>query len=163
LAAGDYRAVVESELGDPTTISALVRAAVPAVLVAFSDACGAAAEIPATGGLFQGNTANAANDYTASCDVGGTHGAPDQLLHLKLDGPRRVVLDATGSQYSTIVDLRSGATCPGTEVSGGCSSGDVTGGSFVDLTLGAGDYWIQMDGFEGDSGPWTLDVYVGPG
>jgi hypothetical protein len=33
--------------------------------------------------------------------------------------------------------------------------------SFLDLTLDAGAYWIQVDGYGGDSGARVLDVRVG--
>jgi hypothetical protein len=162
VAAGEYRVVVESALGSPSTVTAFVRPAAAPVLVPFSDACDAPAEIPATGGAFQGNTANAADDWTASCDVGGTGGSPDQMLHLRLAAPSRVVLDARGSAYSEILDIRTGATCPGDEVKGGCSAGYMRDRSFLDLLLPAGDYWIQIDGYQGASGAWKLDVYVTP-
>jgi hypothetical protein len=160
--AGVYHAVVESELGQPVTITALVRAATAPVLVPFADACADAAEVPADGGFFQGNTANATDDFTASCDLGGSRGSPDQLLHLRLDSPRRVVVDARGSQYTTLLDVRTGTTCPGDEVTGGCSAGFTSDRSYVDLSLPAGDYWIQIDGYDDDSGPWDLEVFVGP-
>jgi hypothetical protein len=159
--AGDYRVVVESENGAPTGVTAFVRNATSAVLVPFADGCDAPGELPSAGGLFEGNTANATDDFTASCGVGGD-GAPDQLLHLHLDSPRRVVLDARGSGYTTIVDVRGGTACPGSEITGGCSAGYAAGGSYVDLALDAGDYWVQVDGYSGESGPWMLDVYSVP-
>ncbi|HEX4336663.1 MAG TPA: putative metal-binding motif-containing protein [Polyangiaceae bacterium] len=161
VAPGDYRVDVESELGLPTSVTALVRPAAPAVLVPFSDDCaGTPTEIPAVGALFQGNTSNAADDYSASCDVGGSGGARDQMLHLHLDEAHRVVLDARGSGYALIVDVRQGATCPGQEMTSACSAGYVRDRSFLDLTLDPGDYWVQIDGYDGASGPWVLDVYV---
>jgi hypothetical protein len=160
--AGDYRVVVESDVGSPATLTAFARPLQPAVLVPFSDACDAVTEVPASGGLFQGNTANASDDFTASCDAGGAGGAPDQLLHLHLDERRRVVLDGKGSAFAVIFDVRSGPTCPGEEVANGCSAGYVRDRSFLDLTLPAGDYYIQVDGYQGASGAWTLDAYLAP-
>jgi len=163
VAAGAYRVVVESELGLPTGVTAFVRPVSDALLVPFSDSCSdAPADIPAQGGRLQGNTANASDDYTASCDVGGSSGAGDQMLHLHLDGASRVVLDARGSAYAVIVDVRSGATCPGDELPGACSAGYVHDRSFLDLSLLPGDYWVQIDGYAGSSGAWVLDVYVSP-
>lgn len=157
---GEYRVVVESSAGDPVSVTALVRAASPDVLVPFSDRCATATEIPATGGSFQGNTANAGDDYSAGCDAAGGSGAPDQMLHLRLDAPRRVVLDGKGSAYSAIFDVRRGPDCPGVEVTNGCSAGYVRDRAYLDLSLEAGEYWIQVDGYDGSSGPWSLDVYV---
>jgi hypothetical protein len=162
--AGDYRVVLESALGAPTALTAFVREASDAILVPFSDSCaGAPTQIPPGGARLSGNTANATDDYTASCDVGGSGGARDQMLHLRLDQPSRVVLDARGSTYAVIVDVRSGPTCPGDEMPLSCSAGYVADRSYLDLTLAAADYWVQIDGYDGASGSWVLDVYVVPG
>jgi hypothetical protein len=162
VAAGEYRVVIESELASPTSVTALVRPSSPPSLVAFADACDGAQPIAGTGGFFKGNTANAADDFMASCDVGGGSGAPDQLLTLHLDSPSRVVLDARGSAYAVIVDVRAGVTCPGEEVSKGCSAGYVRDRSFLDLDLPGGDYWVQIDGYAGASGEWALDMFIAP-
>jgi hypothetical protein len=163
VAPGDYRVIVESQLGSRESVTAFVRAASDTVLVPFSDSCDTSpAEIPAAGARLSGNTANASDDYTASCDVGGSGGARDQMLHLHLDERSRVVLDARGSAFAEIVDVRSGATCPGEEMPFSCSAGYVRDRSFLDLTLAPGDYWVQIDGYDGASGSWVLDVYVAP-
>jgi hypothetical protein len=162
LPAGEYRLIVESEQASPVGVTAFVRPASAATLVPFSDGCADATEIPSIGGRFHGNTANVAHDFTASCDVGGSDPSPDQLLHLALSETRRVVLDAGASAFGAIIDVRSGATCPGQEVPMGCSAGYVRGGAFIDTVLPAGEYWVQMDGYGGDSGVWVLDVFVAP-
>jgi hypothetical protein len=157
---GDYRVVVESDGGEPVSITAFVRPSSPVVLVPFSDRCDTATEIPPIGGTFKGNTANVTDDYTASCDVGGGKRAPDQMLHLHLDEPRRVVLNGKGSAYAAIIDVRLGPSCPGVEVTQGCSAGYYRERGYLDLNLDAGDYWVQVDGYQGGSGAWVLDVYV---
>jgi hypothetical protein len=159
---GSVLVVSESEQANPTQLTALVRAASPPVLVAFADDCDQAVEIPATGGFFQGNTSNAAADYEAGCDVGGrdTDGARDQMLRLRLEDTRRVVLDMQGSGYRTLLSVRRGPECPGLEVVGGCAAGYVADRSFLDLVLGPGEYFVQVDGYSGDSGAWFLDVFV---
>ena len=127
-----------------------------------TDACADVHVIPPTGGFFQGNTANATPNFSAGCDQGGVQGpgAPDQLLELTLAATKRVVLDMSGSGYNTILDVRSGPGCPGTEVPMACAVGYGQGRSYLDLTLGAGTYYLQIDGYELDSGPWFLDVRV---
>ncbi|HEY0463759.1 MAG TPA: hypothetical protein VGC79_06100, partial [Polyangiaceae bacterium] len=164
VAPGSYRAVVESALGSPMTLTAFTRKAVPASLVAFADDCSAAFEIPAVGGRFKGNTANQHADFSAGCDLGNQvkNGAPDQLLHLRLETKSRVVLDMAGSAYSTMLSVRSGATCPGTELPLACAAGQASSRSFLDLELESGDYYVQVDGYAADSGAWSLDVYVTP-
>ena len=160
--AGEYRVVVESSQGQPVQATALVRPATPVTLVPFSDACADALDIPATGGLFQGNTANATADFNAGCDMGNQPqgGANDQLLRLTLAKSQRVVFDMSGSGYDTLLDVRKGPACPGKEIVNGCAVGYAPYRSFVDLTLDAGIYYVQLDGFNGASGPWFLDVHV---
>ena len=106
-------------------------------------------------------TANASADYDAGCDLGaGTPGgAPDQMLHLSLATKKRVVFDMKGSSYNTLLDIRRGPSCPGQEVLNGCAAGYVNDKSYLDLTLDPGDYYVQVDGYAGDSGSWVLDVY----
>ena len=99
---------------------------------------------------------------------------PKTDLHVHLDGSlrlatildlaqkQRVVFDMMGSVYTTILDVRNGATCPSTEVPGACFAGFGAGKSFVDVTLDAGTYWVQVDGYGGDRGLWNLDMRVLP-
>jgi len=56
--------------------------------------------------------------------------------------------------------VRKGPSCPGTEVAQGCAVGYNPGRSFLDLDLEAGVYFIQIDGYAMDAGPWFLDVRV---
>ncbi|HKO53507.1 MAG TPA: MopE-related protein [Polyangiaceae bacterium] len=163
--AGTYRAVLESTLASPTTLTAFTRRATPAMLVTFADDCSAPFEIPAAGGRFTGNTGNLHADFSAGCDLPNQakNGAPDQLLHLRLENKSRVVLDMAGSKYNTTLSVRSGATCPGSELPLACAAGQAAGRSFLDLDLEGGDYYVQIDGYGAEqAGPWTLDVYVTP-
>ena len=162
--AGTYRAVVESALGSPATLTAFTRRATPATLVTFADDCSAPFEIPVTGGRFKGNTANQHADFSAGCDVGNQakNGASDQLGHLRLETKSRVVLDMGGSKYDTMLSVRSGPTCPGSELQLACAAGVTASRSFLDLELESGDYYVQIDGYGGDAGAWSLDVYVTP-
>ena len=41
-----------------------------------------------------------------------------------------------------------------------CAVGYYAQRSYLDLTLSAGTYFIQIDGYAGQSGPWLLDVRV---
>lgn len=164
VAAGTYRVVAESAAGAPVALTAFARKAAPAVLVPFADDCSAPFEIPETGGRFKGSTANAHADFSAGCDASnlGMFGAPDQLLHLALTQKSRVVLDMAGSTYQTMLSVRGGATCPGSELQLACAPGYQATRSFLDLELDRGDYYVQVDGYGGDSGSWALDVYVTP-
>lgn len=160
--AGSYRVVAESQQAQDVQLTAFVRDAVPPTLVPFADGCADAFPIPPAGGFFQGNTANATADFSAGCDQGGVGGggAKDQLLSLTLAAAKRVILDMSGSGYNTIVDVRKGPSCPGTEVTKACAVGYLAGRSYLDLTLDPGSYYIQIDGYILDEGPWFLDVRV---
>jgi hypothetical protein len=162
VAPGDYRVVSESTLGGATQLTAFVRDAISPVFVAFADDCSSAYRIPEGGGRFVGNTANASADQSAGCDLAGQSpaGAPDQLLSLNLSAPRRVILDMQGSEYATVLGVRRGPSCPGEEIDLGCAAGYAKERSFLDLRLGAGQYFVQIDGYSGASGAWSLDVHV---
>lgn len=164
LAAGDYQVVLKSARGAPVEVTALRRPAGVPSLVAFADTCEEAILIPPEGGFFQGNTANANADYAAGCDLGAqpAGGAADQMLRLVLPERRRVIFDMQGSGYQTLLNVRRGPDCPGTEVPRGCAAGYVPGRSYLDLELDAGEYFVQVDGYNRDSGPWYLDVFVAP-
>lgn len=162
VAAGDYRVVAESNLGQPAQVTAFVRDYAPATLVPFADDCAGAQIIPPDGGFFQGNTSNVSANFSAGCDQGGgpPNGAKDQLLVLTLDQTKRVVLDMQGSTYDTLLDVREGPSCPGTEVPLGCTIGVGQSKSFLDLTLDPGTYYVQIDGVGTATGAWMLDVHV---
>jgi hypothetical protein len=159
---GEYRVVAESTLGAAARLTAFVRESAPPVFVAFADDCASAQRIPETGGRFLGNTANANADDSAGCDLAGQPGggAPDQLLSLNLSAPRRVILDMQGSEYPTVLSVRRGPSCPGQEIDLGCAAGYARERSFLDLLLSAGQYFVQVDGYSGASGAWSLDVHV---
>lgn len=159
---GSYRVIAEAQRGQPVSVTALVRPAIPPTLVPFSDGCDDALEIPESGGFFQGNTSNAAADLDAGCDRAGTAagGAPDQMLKLALSERKRVVLDMAGSSYETLLAVRRGPSCPGPEVPLGCTIGTGPQRSFLDLTLDAGVYYLQIDGHASAHGVWFLDVRV---
>jgi Putative metal-binding motif len=159
---GLYRVVVESLNAQDTHVTAFTRPALPPTLVPFADGCADAVTIPPEGGFFEGNTANASADFNTGCDNGGLPqgGAPDQLLMLTIPATKRVIFDMAGSSYNTIVDVRKGPACPGAEVPMACAVGYSADRSFLDLTLSAGTYYVQIDGFSLDSGNWFLDVRV---
>ena len=141
--AGSYRAVVESSHRNDVQLTALVRPSVAPSLVPFADTCSSALLIDESGGFFQGNTDNAQGDYSAGCDAAGVGGggAPNQLLKLVLSSKKRVIFNMQGSGYATLLDVRKGETCPGTEVPQGCSVGYDVNRSFLDFTLDTGTYW----------------------
>jgi hypothetical protein len=163
--AGDYRAVVADQLGLQGTLDALVRPTVAPTIIPSggADTCAQAIDASA-GGFFTGDTSTANADYGNPCDTptSPTGGARDQVLSFVLGQPQRVVLDMEGSLYRTILDVRQGAICPGTPVTGACYVGFYSQKSFLDLELQAGTYWMIIDGFAGEAGAWDLDMRVLP-
>ncbi len=162
LPAGSYRVVVADELGLPAQVSVLVRRTVPPTAIGASDGCVSPFTLPIGGGFFTGDTSASAADFSAGCDGPGQPigGAADQLMKLVLPDSRRVVLDMSGSSYTTVLDVRTGASCPGLEVPNACYAGLNPNRSFLDLPLAAGTYFVQVDGFTGEKGPWNLDVRI---
>lgn len=160
LPAGQYRVVTEALVGLPATVLAAVRPASAPTLVPGADGCDDAVTIDERGGLYQGNTSNAVQDLSASCDFATPNGAPDQLLRLVLTAPRRVLFDMRGSGFDTLLDVRRGPSCPGEEVPQACAVFSAGDRSFLDLDLPAGEYFVQIDGYAGASGNWFLNVFV---
>jgi len=160
--AGEYRVVVGDTLGQVGSLTTLVRPASAPIRVGAADTCAEAVDVPPGGGFFTGDTTGKAANFNAACDRGGAPegGAPDQVLRLSLSETKRVVLDMTGSTYTTLLDIRSGASCPGQEVKDACFVGFDGGRSFLDRTLPAGTYWIVVDGYDTSAGHWNLDVHV---
>lgn len=163
LPAGTYRVVVAQENGKVADLSVFVRPTVAPVTVTADD-CSSVPLVPASGGYFVGDTNAATPGLKAGCDAPGTagNGANDQLLRLDLAQQSRVLLDMSGSGYTTILDVRQGATCPGVEVPDACYVGFGAARSFLERVLPAGTYWLQIDGYSTQSGPWGLDVRVLP-
>jgi hypothetical protein len=157
---GEYRVIVDLNAPTPAQLTPLVRKSLPPTLVPFADTCEDAQLIPPEGGSFQGNTSNVNAQYPAGCDQGNAPNAPDQMLRLDLPQKKRVVFDMNGSAYPTLLDIRKGPECPGKEVPLGCTIGTLPQRSFLDLTLDEGSYFVQIDGFNGASGAWFLDVFV---
>jgi hypothetical protein len=131
--------------------------------VVFADGCEDRLVIPETGGFFQGNTANAFPDFSAGCDTGAFgDNAADQILEFEISEPRRVFFETQGSGYPVLLNLRSGSECPGSEIVGGCAASSRSGGTFLDIELDAGKYFVQIDGVDGEEGAWFLDVFEQP-
>ncbi|MDB4943126.1 MAG: hypothetical protein JWP97_2660 [Labilithrix sp.] len=164
LPAGSYRIVVSDSLAQSARVTVLVRPTTPPTVVNGAAGCAGAVAVAAGGGFFTGDTTGRMPSESAGCDAPGqpVNGAPDQLLRLDLAQPRRVVLDMSGSFYTTILDVRAGGTCPGAEVPDACYVGFQSGRSFLDLPLAAGTYWLQVDGYAGQQGAWNLDARILP-
>lgn len=162
--AGDYRVVVGDTTGQAASLSTFVRPTVAPTAVSGAEACASAVDIPEGGGFFTGDTSNANADFDMACDAPGQSGggAADQVLRLVLTQRRRVVFSMEGSSYTTILDVRSGPTCPGVPLQDACYVGYTGLRSFLDRFLDPGTYWVFVDGYAGSKGAWNLDVHTTP-
>jgi hypothetical protein len=161
--AGDYRAIVQTTT--PTqavSMTAFVRPTATPGLVG-APGCGATiVDVPSEGGFFTGTTVGLTPTFEESCDAVSGVGAPDAVYRLVLPTQSRVLVDAFGSAFATILSLRGGTACPGVEVSSGCSAGFFPGNAFLDVIVPAGTYWLIVDGYNNAAGVFDLDVRTTP-
>jgi cysteine-rich repeat protein len=124
-----------------------------------NDTCAGAIDVSA-GGTFVGSTCAAGNTFTATC--GGGAASPDVVHRLVLATSADVTLDSVGSDFDAVIHLRSGTTCPGTQlVCDDNSAGGTPGQARIFRNLAAGTYWVVMDGAgAGNRGNYTLNVSV---
>ncbi|MDO9017275.1 MAG: hypothetical protein Q8S73_38820 [Deltaproteobacteria bacterium] len=151
----------EGMLGSVTAQYLLVPAAT-SVSVSGNESCGARRSIPATGGVFRGNSASAPPPLAAPpCGGLGCAGGRAVYYQLTLTERRRVIANTLGSGFDTILSINGGDSCPGRPVSNGCNDDTVAQASQVDVTLAAGTYFVVVQGCGlGRGGDYTLDVAV---
>lgn len=166
LPAGSYRVIVADLGGEAAELTVFVRPTVAPVTLTgqTADSCVAPAIIPPEGGFFTGDTSSAQAEIGAGCDAPGLPlgGAKDRLLKIDLPTQKRIVLEMGGSTYTTLLDLRSGSSCPGLEVPDACHVGFGGARSFLERVVPAGTYYVQVDGYGGQTGTFDLDVRVLP-
>ena len=99
-----------------------------------------------------GTTADATNDYSASC--GGGAAGKDRVHKLTLGSTQTITFDTIGSGYDTVLHLRDASY---NEL--GCD--DDSGGSLtsrITKTLAAGTYYVVVDGYSAGAGAYNLHV-----
>jgi hypothetical protein len=122
------------------------------------DTCECPFTIGADGGVYSGTTSGMGNDYGGGC---GGDGAPDVVYRMTLTSTRYVIIDTSGSGFDTVVHVHQGS-CGGYE--NGCDDdGGVSTGSRLEGTLGAGTYYVVVDGYDTYSGSYSLQVTFGAG
>jgi hypothetical protein len=122
------------------------------------DSCGGA--ILVTEGTYTGTTCGANHDFAAvTCDSGTA--SPDVVYRFDLGMQSDVVIDTAGTTWDTVLMLYSGG-CPGTEIN--CDDDGGAGlDSLITATLGAGTYWVVVDGYgSGHGGPYTMHLDITP-
>ncbi|MBX3269301.1 MAG: putative metal-binding motif-containing protein [Sandaracinaceae bacterium] len=161
LAAGTYFLIAEA--GRPTGFSIRVDATSPPTVpvdVTGNDNCASAYDIPATGGLFRGNTTTLTPTLAtrSSCGLGAT--SNDAVFRLVLPARSRVVAATEGSSFDTVLHIHRGACANMGEIF--CDDDGGEGAtSLIDQMLDGGTYFIVVDGFgSGSAGEYQLEVTV---
>lgn len=159
--AGIFFVGLGTDGGGSGTLAAYTRTSVPETLVSGGGDCATAVPIGANGGRFSGDSTGLPSTVGTTCDTAlANPRAPTQLFRLTLASRRRVLLDTSGSAFPTIASIRSGPTCPGSELPDGCHTGFGVDRSFLDRVLDPGTYWLVLTGFSSAQGRWTLDVFT---
>lgn len=164
LTSGQAYALVAGTEGTAGTVSAqyLPVAAATAASVTGNVSCDARRTIPATGGVFRGNSAMAPQVIAAPpCGGVGCAGGRAVYFQIGLTERRRIIANTLGSGFDTILSVNGGDTCPGRPVTNGCNDDTVAQASQVDVTLDRGTYYLVVQGCGfGRGGDYTLDVAV---
>ncbi len=158
LAAGTYYVIGEASTpsGYTLEVDATTPPTVP-VDVSGNDACPDAYAIPATGGLFRGDTSSMTDNYEPT--MCGSSGAPDAIFQLDLAASKHVVLSTDSSAFDTVLHVHRDA-CTSTETYCDDDGGSGTT-SLIDQTLDAGTWYVVVDGFStGSSGQYLLEVTI---
>jgi hypothetical protein len=142
---GTYFLVIKGIRGGDYELTLDATPPVMPTAVMDNDTCMAPAVIPPGGGIFTGNTSMARRDYMCPCSPGST--SEDVVFRYRVNTRQRVNFSTEGSAFDTVMWLTQGATCPGTNVPGGCNDDAIGVASAFDLTLEPGDYYVFVGGF----------------
>ena len=106
-------------------------------------------------GTWHGTTTGLVADHRGSC---GSTSGEDVVFTFDLTVRRIFTADTIGSDFNTLLYLRTDACTPGTELDcddDGAGSGDA---SRISMTLDAGTYWLVVDGNSGADGNYVLNI-----
>ncbi len=164
LTAGQAYSIAAGTEGTAGTVSAqyLTVPAATATSVTGNESCMARRTIPATGGIFRGNSSGAPQVIAQPpCGGLGCAGGRAVYYQITLTERRRIIANTLGSGFDTLLSINEGDACPGRPVMNGCNDDTVAQASQVDVTLAAGTYFIAVQGcgFR-TGGDYTLDVAV---
>ncbi|MFH0903159.1 MAG: right-handed parallel beta-helix repeat-containing protein [Pseudomonadota bacterium] len=124
-----------------------------------NDRCGGKIPTIMRPGQWSFTTWPAKDDYASSCGGAGT---PDVVFRLELTDRMVVMISAGSPFYDTIIHLHAGKTCLGAEIACDSDSGEQSTSSHIVSTLGAGTYWIVVDGTSAAEGSGYLSVDMVP-
>ena len=160
LEAGEYFVVVESFSGSNYTVELKLSAPTTPELVVGNNNCATAHMVPATGGLFSGDTTTLLNEYeTRAC--GANARSHDAAFFLSLEERKTVYASTEGSSFDTVLHLHSGMCETRSEFVCDDDGGELGTNSVIERTLNPGDYYYIVDGW-GDSsvGNYIFEVVV---
>jgi len=153
LAAGTYHVVLDGYGDEAGPYTLRVELGAP-LLPPANDGCDAPAEIR-PGELLIGSTSLGRNDFRGNCTAPLGHFAADVVYRFSLLEERRVVFSLTpegddGQPWVAALYVQSVCGSSATEL--GCDHLGPT----LDLLLPAGDYFLIVDGWGDESGPFRL-------
>ncbi|MBL8678620.1 MAG: putative metal-binding motif-containing protein [Myxococcales bacterium] len=124
-----------------------------------NDACTSTAAAPAVitrNGTYRGSTAGRVNNYSTTCGS-GTNTAPDVVFQISVPAGRTVTVTTCGSTFDTV--LYAATTCGGaTHIACNDDSCGVQSSITLPATMAATSYFVVLDGYNGASGSYTLNV-----
>src|SRR5437016_7551670 len=135
-----------------------------ALAPALAGSCSSPTVLPAQGGTFSGATSGT-NALAGSCGASGT--APEQVFQWTpaVSGTATIQTCGAGTNFDTVLYMRSGTCASGPEVAAGCNDDaclNATGlyrPSRLTQTVTAGQtYFIVVDGYGGAQGLYGLTV-----
>lgn len=155
LAAGSYYVAIDGPVAADFGLRATPRPPTTPTAVVDNDACEGAFTLPASGGVFSGDTADYLDDYD------GCAGAelPDVVYRLVLDEESLVTVRLE-ADFDAVL-YRFAGVCGG--VVGACNDddGDGTGDSELQGVLAPGEHYFVVDGRQGGTpGPYQLEVIL---
>lgn len=155
---GRHSVIVESFAPTNFTLDVTLQPPVEPVVVDVSETCGAAFEAPFDGGIFEGDTSDASDDYAASCG-GGARGG-DEVIYFELLADARVTASLDPQGFDAVLHVHEDS-CVGGDDELACNDDWIGDTSFFERDLGPGNYYFIVDGATvNDFGAYTLDLMV---
>jgi hypothetical protein len=160
---GEYFVVVESAESAPFTIKTERLPPTVPIEVIDNGICAEATAVPASGGVFVGDTTSTMSDYQAAC--GGGALSSDAAFRVELDQAAtvRAFLSADfDAVLYRIEDFGEGGMACSTTLESACDD-DSGGGtnSLLEERLGPGAYFYIVDGYGfGNEGSYVLDIAI---
>jgi hypothetical protein len=124
-----------------------------------NDACTSSTAAPVVitrNGAYRGTTAGRVQHYTATCGF-GTDSAPDVVFQINVPAGRTVTVTTCGSTFDTVLYA---ATSCGSAMTVACNDDSCGLQSSITLptAMSATTYFVVLDGYNGASGSYTLNV-----